>query len=481
MNTIQMYDAQVDTITMEDISNDHNNKVILHRIKRNSNHENNKLYIQHQREEGEYVPAGAYDMGWLGYFVGKNEHLEQLYFGPFASVDMEVIQPFLRGVNNNKSINKLNFYNMDLMGGRIFSMMGQFFKNSNLEELSIENCSLGVEGSRLLALALSSCTNNSLRELSLITADIADEGLVDIITALSMHPNMRRLDFDGSCLETNGCKALATLLENSITRLQTLDLSSSELNDEGIDALVPALKSCNHLKSLSLSDNTSITTRGWQQVASILKAPNSNLNNLYLTRNNIDEEALTVFANALINNQTFKTISLGSGTPISIEGEASRAFTKLLCDTTSVNLTYLSNHTLKHVLEERTGVTLLKPLLILNRRRDKKEVAMIKILKHHNDFDMTPFFEWEFKVLPLMIGWFERASAIDMSGGFDTNIGPRKLSSIYQFVRGMPLDYVEVRLKKELEDIKAEEMRKEQELAILAERKRIIIDRLGRR
>ena len=88
MNTIQMYDAQVDTIKMEEISNDDNNRDILHRIKRNSDQENNELYIQHQREEVrvgetcvEYVPEGAYDMGWLGYFVGKNEHLEELNFG----------------------------------------------------------------------------------------------------------------------------------------------------------------------------------------------------------------------------------------------------------------------------------------------------------------------------------------------------------------------------------------------------------------
>jgi len=53
--------------------------------------------------------------------------------------------------------------------------------------------------------------------------------------------------------------------------------------------------------------------------------------------------------------------------------------------------------------------------------------------------------------------WFERASSVilTMSREIVWNLGPRKLSSIYQFVRGMPLDYVEAHLKKELEDIKA--------------------------
>ena len=43
---------------------------------------------------------------------------------------------------------------------------------------------------------------------------------------------------------------------------------------------------------------------------------------------------------------------------------------------------------------------------------------MIKILLSHNDFDMQPFFKWEFKVLPLVIKWFERAaSSVTMPNG----------------------------------------------------------------
>ena len=107
---------------------------------------------------------------------------------------------------------------------------------------------------------------------------------------------------------------------------------------------------------------------------------------------------------------------------------------------------------------------------------------MIKILLSHNDFDMLPFFEWEFKVLPLIVNWLERASAITMPSNFQPNIGQRKLSSIYQFVRGMPLLYVETRLMKELEDIKAAELQLEEEkrrVALLLERKRSIIEKLG--
>ena len=112
---------------------------------------------------------------------------------------------------------------------------------------------------------------------------------------------------------------------------------------------------------------------------------------------------------------------------------------------------------------------------------------MIKILQCHNDFDMLPFFEWEFKVLPLVLSWFERASVLEMPDNFEPNIERRKLSTIFQFVRGMPVLYVETRLRKELEDLKEEQrmlkqrnMEIEQRNLVIEERKISIMEALGR-
>jgi len=494
---IQMYDAQADTIKVDDIANDDNNRAVLDRIKLNEEGDNYTLSIQNQHfDEGEdeliYVPEGAKDMGWLGYFVGKSDCVEELYINDFdLSNDIDVVEPFIRGLNCNKSIYKLNIDEMDLLGqlgGKIFTMLSPFFKNNdNLKVLQIENCDFGVEESRALALALGSCKDSSLTKLFLVNNDI---GSVDIVTALSMHPNLQHIDFEGNCVGRNGCIAMATLLEHSVTQLEVLDLGSNELDDEGIDALVPALKKCSHLNTLRLFNNSSITTRGWQHLASILKSPTSNLSELNLTNNNVDDEAAAEIASSLRKNSSLINLSLGSNHTITEKGWES--FSRLLCDTTSVNSTFLSNHTLRTVnggmgTGEDTNmnadqINTIGHLLELNERNDKKQVAMIKILKHHNDFDMMPFFEWEFKVLPLMINWLERASAITIPI-IGRRIGPRKLSSIYQFVRGMPLLYVETRLKKELEDIEDEESQMEEKFRqrkqFLRDRKRSIVERLG--
>ena len=76
-------------------------------------------------------------------------------------------------------------------------------------------------------------------------------------------------------------------------------------------------------------------------------------------------------------------------------------------------------------------------LLELNEsNEDKKQVAIKKILKHHWHFDMQPFFEWELKVLPLAINWFELARSFDINN--EAGVGKHKLGAIFQFIRAMP-------------------------------------------
>ena len=266
-----------------------------------------------------------------------------------------------------------------------------------------------------------------------------------------MHPHLEVIALARNRLNKNGCKALATLLRCFATELRYLDLNSNQLDDEGIDVLVPVLSKCTRLKTLYINNCPTITAKGWQHLATILEAPDSNLATLSIQH----RHAVTA---ALINNS--KLLNLRLNVNQITEKGGCEAISTLLCDTSSVNSTYLSNHTLQSVSGFNNSV---RPLLELNERDGKKEVAMIKVLQHHNDFVMMPLFEWEFKVLPLMINWFERASSITMPEGFEPNAGPRKLSAIYQFVRGMPLLYVETQLRRELEVIKLNEFSLEEE------------------
>ena len=227
-------------------------------------------------------------------------------------------------------------------------------------------------------------------------------------------------------------------------------ISNTDVDDDRIEALVPALSTCKCLQLLKISSNPSITTRGWQSFATILETPNCNLERLdtdgwnEIASNNIDDKVLAAFANALKNNHTLQSLHLYNSPSITTIGW--QPIIKLLSNSSSVNATFLSNHTLWDVGQLELGYSeheTLESLLELNRRTDKKEVATVKVLQQHGDFEMQPFFEWEFKVLPMVLDWLETASACQMPQGFEPHIERRKLSCIYQFVRGMPLLYVE--------------------------------------
>ena len=102
-----------------------------------------------------------------------------------------------------------------------------------------------------------------------------------------------------------------------------------------------------------------------------------------------------------------------------------------------MNKTFLSNHTLESLGDDEDIPADVASLLALNRRfEDKKQVAIKKILKHHRHFDMQPFFEWELKVLPIAVNWFDHAQSIVNDNNAGT--GKHKLGTIYQFIRAMP-------------------------------------------
>ena len=287
MDDVARYDAQADTISLGHSSADANNQIVLRRLKRNNEIEAIemlRIVFDNDDDEDEeeedfiyYFPGGAYDMGWLGYFVGKNDHLEQLVISPFIATSpgssiRDFIEPFFRGVSRNKSIHCIKFDSMDMLGGEVFTMLDSFFKdNHNLTTITIKESDFGDEGCRLFALAIGSCTHKSLQEVELENNNISEGGMVKIIRALSMHHKLKRLDLDGNCLRKNGCEALAALLQRSATELQYLFISRNDIGDEGIEVLVPALSTSASLQTLNVNNNPSITSQGWQRFATILE------------------------------------------------------------------------------------------------------------------------------------------------------------------------------------------------------------------
>ena len=124
-------------------------------------------------------------------------------------------------------------------------------------------------------------------------------------------------------------------------------------------------------------------------------------------------------------------------------------FSTLLCNTSSINDTHSSNHTLEKLDllgENQHSGRQLDILLKLNKGTNKSHVAIKKILKNHPNIDMKPLFEWDLegeqtlKALPYIVDWFGRAKkAVAEDEENCYRLDERKLSAILQFSKAMPL------------------------------------------
>ena len=166
--------------------------------------------------------------------------------------------------------------------------------------------------------------------------------------------------------------------------------------------------------------------------------PNSALEKIDLTYNSISNDALVSFANALSHNNKLKELFLDGDWGFEDDEEEDvpitnwDALTNVLCNKSSIDATFNSNHTLQCVVDpDITGEARLPPdlvtLLQLNRESAPTEAARRKVLKVHfsTNFNMQPFNNMDLKVLPHAIAWMAR----DEYGG----------SLLYQFVRNATL------------------------------------------
>ena len=418
------------------------------------------------------------ELGWLGYYIGQNTTLQKI------SLHTNITdESFYNEIRHNKSIHEILFERIGIIPpseAKPFRLLTALLTNgSNLVNIYLKFCDLAIEDVRQLSSAIRNC-NKSIKRIEIINCVIWGN-CADIIAALSMHPQLEDLDVSGMRIGRNGCTALSTLLRCTTTQLKYLNLYDNFIDDEGVQLLVNALANNNTLQELCLastgsSDSFTVTDTGWKTLSTLLEMPVSNLQILQIYCNReLGNEGALVFANALVNNSTLEQLDLDD---CGITPEGWAPFSKLLCDTSSVNDTYLSNHTLQYLGDEHDldsedehyEDSNICPYLQLNKREDKQQTATIKILGHYSHFDMEPFFEWELKVLPLMMKWFEMAHirttaeyqyAQYTQGGREDldnlrlKINKMQLSVVYDFIREFPMLYIEPITRKEIADYTA--------------------------
>jgi len=227
------------------------------------------------------------------------------------------------------------------------------------------------------------------------------------------------------------------------TNLQSINLNACNISDEQLTSIIEATRG-HDLVDLILYGN-SIGDSGCETLATLLGDNNCNLQSLSLSRNPVSNNGAIAIVSSLANNTKLEELYLQN--TFTGGRVAQDVFTELLCNTSSINDTYQSNHTLHTVLAP--GSHIFHPLLELNKGTNKRHVAIKKILKYHPNIDMKPLFELDMKEgeqnlkgLPYVIALFG-VGATEVSVEYNRdNIQARKLSAIYQFAQAMPLMFI---------------------------------------
>ena len=490
------YEANAADVNLDEITSSTDNKQCLQQLR------DGTLEEISVRETGFYgfVVRTGDDLGWLGYFIGRCVSLASFYLYIEGSSseerELQIIHALRDGIARNRSIKKVTVRNLCKNG---FAAMAEVLRKKQLEKfqytarnngdmntlnecksirtllesgvrklksLSLCESNIGDAGVAAIARGLRSI-GSSLEDLGLRNNSIGSEGLFTLAVTLANCTCLKMLDLSGNNFSTAaaGLRSLSDMLQLVVFTLDNLNLCGCQINDDGLQAF--AEKATNQCKKMNLWGNNNVTASGWRHFSTLLQSESCCLEELDLRYTNIGDDVAGVLARALVNNRVLKLLQLpGDMRNHSISRAGWSAFSKLLCDNSTINNIYLSNHTVFQLwgrgglgwnaatqmasLREELSEGLYDDLVLylhLNKTYPQY-AAMCKILMHYNHLDMTPLLQWDLKCLPLAIGWFERAKPcttllIHKYGSptfveSDKVFESRVLTALFEFVRGTP-------------------------------------------
>jgi len=375
-------------------------------------------HTEYQVNIGGFNSNNEDDFSRLGTSISMNTHLTKLHIDFYAITALDMsIRGFFNGLMQNTSIKNLHLScfgrgGVVLLEFVICEILRIYQEKNNLNHLDISS-PLQIGGRHILTLPLQRCTN--LTHINLTHCNMTDEELIPISQAIRGHPSLKMLNLMGNRISMFGCAALARLLEDT----------------------------------------------------------NCNIEHLGLIDNNIDNVGAITLANSLMSNTKLKTLRLINN-PFTrnqhIAQSVEDAFSTSLCDTSSINATYTSNHIVQILLKAPPDTLDLNPklkiLLGMNDLTNQVQVreslsfndldypnigrvAIRKIIKYHPNAlaDIEPFLadwigddEQSLKGLPHVIAWFHKAreAFANSSEEEGRDVERRMLSAIYQFAGALP-------------------------------------------
>jgi len=220
--------------------------------------------------------------------------------------------------------------------------------NCTLKELTLEANEFDDESFSVFANGI--LENSTLKMLNLKrTERVSAEGWVNFFRIL--RPTKLR-SLSNLCLDNlKGSEEITNCYNISSSKmgaLHTICLKGNNINDEGVAIFAEVFANNNTLEELDLSINNSITTVGWQALASLFFNTKSSIRSIDISNENdsFDDDAAIAWANALSISKNAK-LEILQFIPLVITARGWSALENLVCNKTSVDSMYDSNHILQ--------------------------------------------------------------------------------------------------------------------------------------
>ncbi|KAL7537033.1 hypothetical protein ACHAWF_005640 [Thalassiosira exigua] len=397
----------------------------------------------------------------LGGLLAKDAcALEEIYLGS-NNIDDSALEILTKSLKTNESVKTIalgrsSFYTRSLRSDKVnpITVNGWRALSSVLSSpdrhwqgIFLGNTGLDDDNAKVLADALKGCTtlrkldmswnrnigrrgwqtiSNCLATLSgLEHLDIGDNRIDDVAAivvanALARMKNLKTLTMC-TCLRISpeAWQDLFRIFPAPESSLEKLNfMRGNRIDDEGLAILVEKLANISSVNELVLMSLPFVSSYGWASFANLLRSPNSKLQRINISENRLNDRAAVAIANALHENKFLLRMTMERGffhideddDEYELTGTGWSAFIDALCDTSSLDATFTSNHTFRGIYTEDLPDGLFY-LLEMNELGCKRRVARKKIIEHHFPFgsdNINLFSGMELNVLPKAIFWICR-------------------------------------------------------------------------
>ena len=307
-------------------------------------------------------------------------------------------------------------------------------QNNTIEILELEELTASEDVANLMISCLSN--TSSLKTFKLFdgyNGHVTDNVMMSLADTLVNSSTLEELEITNcTAVSSIGWLGLSRALGSPRSSLKKLKLWDTPIDDTVIFAFGNDLSRNASLEVLIIKcdeDRPIITSEGWLAFSRLLGSNLSNLREIDISLvNDINTDAIIIFINELSGNENSLLKYFFLPRPLDPTDDIWHPIVNLLCNTSSIDATWSSNHTLcdlGHFVAEESDQDSddedsdifnigmpqeVLDLLEMNENEDKKQVARRKVIKHHfsEDFDLSALIGSDQRLIPRKISWFGR-------------------------------------------------------------------------